>query len=258
MPKKVKDYLETMGIAGDIASAIASRKKRQRDEENRAAKSVKRAYEKSSKEARIRAARQKYGTTSAKLLSAYTPSELNYFKVKGRAAVRRKQQKADTAARKVEDRMLQLAGMPKNRGRKELKRIAETGSLKETASEKKRRERIEQLKGMPKGRGKKLAAALESFGNDKKTDSRPTTMTQPGGPGKKSPGTADGSQAPKPAEEAKVTKAKKQMVSNQYAKAAEEKRKKAQAEAIKKQQEEQKKKAMEAVKRAEAARTGKK
>jgi hypothetical protein len=209
----MKKYMSAYGIGPRESESSVQKKKR----EKQLAEQLRKKHEKSSRVTKIRAARQKYGTTSDKLLSAYTATELNAFKVAARRKMRRAQEKEDKATDKRMDRMHQLAGMPKNRGSKELKRMMQGGGEKETASEKKKAARIAQLKGMPKGRGTKLAKAMEAL--NKGGSTKPTTMTQPGGPGKKRPGMADGSKMASTTEQAKPKvkpESGKKMVKNPF------------------------------------------
>ncbi|HUS38150.1 MAG TPA: hypothetical protein VMX74_01800 [Pirellulales bacterium] len=174
----------------------------------------------------IRMARLKYGTSTDRNLSAFTASEIAAFKAANRKVKDRAESEQVKKAKARQDRLIQLAKMPGGRGAKEFNRLVEGGSTKESAAEKAARQRQAQLKEMPNGRGKVDAEKVmaegkrqEALDEARRKGMRPTTMTQPGQAGKKSPGTADGSSRPASTADAGATKAKakREMVKNPYA-----------------------------------------
>jgi hypothetical protein len=112
---------------------------------------------------RIAWARRMFGTESDRGLAAPTASQINTVKVKFRESQKRAERAKLREQQARDQRLHQLAGMPQGRGNKELKRLLEGGSLKETATEKAKRQRKAQLEGMPEGRGKKLAQKKEQM-----------------------------------------------------------------------------------------------
>lgn len=100
------------------------------------------------------AGRKRVFGTRDPAISAPLPSDITAYK----SAMRRKQQKKEREAEKQrqarETRLIQLAKMPGGRGAKEYKRLAEGGSMTESAAEKSARQRKAQLAAMPGGRGK--------------------------------------------------------------------------------------------------------
>jgi len=128
--------------------------------------------------ARVNRARRKYGSSSDKLLAAFTSSDIRAQRSQARRKKEVKDRETVAAERKRSDRMLQLAAMPKGRGESELKRMQQGGASTETPAAKARRQRAAQLRAMPEGRGQKL---LKKMAAAKKKNYKPTTITQPSG-----------------------------------------------------------------------------
>lgn len=164
-----------------------SKEEKKKEEEAAVRRSLRKMKYSSKAGQRRRYAHLQSKNQGERLLASPTSTDINAIKVKHRekkAAAERAHMRED---KKTEQRLHQLAGMPQGRGNKELKRIAEGGSVKETAREKAHRQRVAQLKGMPEGRGMKLANKMDQLAKgilptkQKPAAAPAQTGTKPGG-----------------------------------------------------------------------------